>query len=687
MKKVILSISLLISVSAFSQQSKLDSLQQLLTQPGLSDTTWVIIKNEIAKQHRDLYFSDSALRLCAENLAFIEKKKIHRLKPRVLNTMAYTYFRMGHLDSSIKLFKTTLAEAIRYSDSHIKYYANKGLGQIYLSMGHSDSVIYYFNKCLEQKSQDKQEVIWLTQGLAQSYLNLGNYQMSLQYQLKALEDSQEIQHPAFISRSLNDMGVMHFYLKNFKKSLWYYLKALKITEEKENKSTILMNISEVYSHWNKGDSAIYYASQSVDILKGLKAVNTLAYGLHYLSIAYKTKKEWAKSLSAEQEAFKLHKDAGDRNGSAESANGLGEIYFTVGQFHEATVYATTALKLAKEIQAQEIQKKALYILATTFAQIEKHAIASQYWQSYDSLNKILNDKLPHFADIEALYENNKKAKAITLLTQKASFQEMEIKQQKCVRNYTLAGAGILLVLLSVIFYLFRQKRKTAQVLTKNNMSLQNLAEKLKKAVADKNVLLKEIHHRVKNNLQIINSLLNLQSSNNSSDTIKAVQGRITSMALIHKQLYTQDNLEHIEFLSYAKELMQSLRGTYLTPHREIDCLVEGEEFKLNADAAIPLGLILFELITNSFKYAFNNSGSGNIGLNIDRMDSSFLAINYYDSGPGLPPGFDVSASETLGVKLIVNLAEQLDGRVTFFYENGYRVKFIFNLWALQKSAL
>lgn len=680
----------------------------MLQKKGLSDTTLLIVRNETVGRYLILNSLDSAMLLCKENMQLLRSadETLGKYRFRVLLALGDVFAQIDNSDSAIFYFKKAVSERLKFPAHDIQraYYR---LGIIYRKIGDYESAVNNFQKSfyvgyLNTKKKTRQSLSYASIG--DIYSLQGNFQLGLQNYLAALALSEEIADSMVISSLALNIGANHFRLKNYQKAMSYYFKSLKLANRLKHilslrlAATACMNISEVYSLSQRPDSAIFYAKKSVDYNKSSHDKNELAYSLHYLSLAYRTKGIWQSAIAEEKKAYTLHLESHDKNGCAESLQGLSEIYLALGNYRESLSQAALALNLAIQINTQPIQKDVLRIMAQTSYQLGRYSKANRYWQSYDSLNEILYNKerLQQFTNLEALYETNKKVHEIKLLTQRASLQELEIQQQKLMRNFTLGGAGILLGLLSIIFYQLRLKRKNVKMLAlkkneleERNSSLQKVTDKLEKALTDKDLLLKETHHRVKNNLQIINSLLNLQKDNDSSDSIKAAQGRILSMSLIHQRLYKQENLIGVEFLSYAKELMHLLEKMYSNPERNVLCIVEGENFMINADTAIPLGLILLELITNSFKHSFNHTLSGRIQLEIFHADSNLLTIDYHDSGPGIPTDFDPSKNETLGMKLILNLTAQLEGQVTFSNENGYRAKFVFNnvqLCSPQKSA-
>jgi two-component sensor histidine kinase len=187
------------------------------------------------------------------------------------------------------------------------------------------------------------------------------------------------------------------------------------------------------------------------------------------------------------------------------------------------------------------------------------------------------------------------------------------------------------------------------------------------ALAEKDVLLKEIHHRVKNNLQVISSLLNLQSRflkhPDDVDLFKESQRRIRSMALIHEKLYQSKSLSRIEFASYARRLVESLLASNLRGAQPIGMKAELEEVYLDIQTAIPCGLIVNELVMNALKHAFPGGRGGTIKLGL-RMDADGrVELTVGDDGVGLPPGLNVLAGDSMGMQIVTMLTQQLDGRL------------------------
>ncbi len=191
-------------------------------------------------------------------------------------------------------------------------------------------------------------------------------------------------------------------------------------------------------------------------------------------------------------------------------------------------------------------------------------------------------------------------------------------------------------------------------------------EKIRASLDEKNVLLKEIHHRVKNNLQIISSLLNLQSSYISDPValgyFEESQNRVKSMALVHERLYQSENLSRINFTDYINNLARSLFLSYNIGAGKVRMNIEAENHYINIDKAISCGLILNELLTNSLKYAFPGDRTGVISVRMSVANSRCI-MTISDDGVGFPEDIDFQNTATLGMQLIVMLTSQIDGTI------------------------
>ena len=214
-----------------------------------------------------------------------------------------------------------------------------------------------------------------------------------------------------------------------------------------------------------------------------------------------------------------------------------------------------------------------------------------------------------------------------------------------------------------------------------DIAARKLAEAhLKSSLKEKEVLLKEIHHRVKNNLQIISSLLNLQSGYiqdpQAGELFKESRNRVKSMALIHERLYQSKDLARIDFAEYVRNLTTHLFRSYGVTARAVSLQIAVDNILLDIDTAIPCGLIINELVTNSLKYAFPPGLEGEIRIGLHRESNGQLALNVSDNGTGLSPDFDFQKTESLGLQLVNTLTDQLQGQIEIERQGGTTFKIL-----------
>lgn len=208
------------------------------------------------------------------------------------------------------------------------------------------------------------------------------------------------------------------------------------------------------------------------------------------------------------------------------------------------------------------------------------------------------------------------------------------------------------------------------------MEIKRITEEMQKSINDKEKLIKEIYHRVKNNLQVITSLLSLQSQSIRDDIlINAFRDslyRVKAIALVHEKLYQSKNLTMFDFSEYIKDLVKNI-----IEDRNIDFQYNIDDIYLDVDTAMPCGLIIDEIVTNSIKYAFINNDNSKINIVFKQIEDNKIELIVGDNGIGLIKDFNINNATTLGLKLISILTKQLHGELSVTNENGLSYKLIF----------
>ncbi|HEX8023278.1 sensor histidine kinase, partial [Mucilaginibacter sp.] len=213
-----------------------------------------------------------------------------------------------------------------------------------------------------------------------------------------------------------------------------------------------------------------------------------------------------------------------------------------------------------------------------------------------------------------------------------------------------------------------------------DQALQHLIADKDRLIDEKDWLLKEVHHRVKNNLQIVMSLLNTQSAflkNNAAlAAIRESQNRVQAIALIHQKLYSSSNVAYIDIAVYISELVSYLADCYSAHERGIRFEQQIEAVKMDVAQAVPVGLMLNEAITNAIKYAFPNR-RGYINISLGVLDDNNMMLNIADDGIGLPEDFDIKEASSLGMEMMKALSKQLGGSFKMENNNGVVITLIF----------
>jgi two-component sensor histidine kinase len=251
------------------------------------------------------------------------------------------------------------------------------------------------------------------------------------------------------------------------------------------------------------------------------------------------------------------------------------------------------------------------------------------------------------------------------LTRENILQGRQVKKERQTK-WLLAGGVALALVSGLSIYSLYKKQKA-----KNNI--------IQKQAEDLEVLMKEIHHRVKNNLQVVSSLLDLQSHSISDvqahEAVKEGKNRVQSMALIHQNLYSEGNIKGIRLKEYVSNLLQTLCDSYNITNDKVKINANIDDMNLDVDTMIPLGLVLNELVSNSFKYAFREKNNGELNI-ILKEQADQLHLMVCDNGGGFPAGLDVKTGKSFGMKMIRAFAQKLKAKLEVYNNNGAVVEML-----------
>lgn len=349
---------------------------------------------------------------------------------------------------------------------------------------------------------------------------------------------------------------------------------------------------------------------------------------------------------------------------------LGKLYAKKGEVSQALRNSKSALALAQEIKDPSTVKEALLLLSQLNFKAGNASEAYRNLQRHTHLkDSILNETKIKEATQTAMQYDFKRVQLADSLAyhQEKILLENELATASQRRKWMIVLAFVLGLLLLQAVLFARKRRRNNDALRQSN---QLLGEKNKQ----NEVLLEEIHHRVKNNLQVVSSLLSLQSSaiqdGPALDAVNAGRNRVSSMALIHEKLYQGENLTNIEMKDYFETVGNALLESFGDRASNVNLKVDMTELELDVDTAVPIGLVVTELLTNSLKYAFEESADGgNIHISMNEVTPSKIRLVVSDDGVNKGEGISESGTG-FGTRLIRMLTRQLDGELQQSISNG-----------------
>ncbi|WP_258099998.1 histidine kinase dimerization/phosphoacceptor domain -containing protein [Marinoscillum pacificum] len=496
-------------------------------------------------------------------------------------------------------------------------------------------------------------------------------------------------------------------------SLDHFQKALTVVENKQDSASIrfyasiIYNLSGIYFDMRQLDRAREFTEQSIELSTKLNDGDQLAYcyvGLAFIALNegnYQEAEEASKKAAKYIEEYdndylrgfntinlaEIYEEQG-KLGNAEKLyrqmiqDETGNIevslsgYSNLARLKILQKQPDEAISLAKAMVSRAIEREVLpYIRDAHELLYQAYELKGDYKASLaehkeyllfkDSLLNI--EAINSLNEMEKKYEGELKQKQIEALAFENEQNVLLLDKQESEKLMYIFAIVALLVVIGLGSWQVIQKSKFNKTLSDKNATISN-------ALKEREILLKEIHHRVKNNLQIISSLLNLQArfikDQTAVDAVQEGRNRVKSMALIHQKLYQQDNIEGIDMPEYIDNLMSSLVSSYKITNDRLTISKEVSPILLDIDTAIPLGLIINELLTNSLKYAFTEDQTGELKIKLFEEENS-LNLEVSDNGVGFETKSS-SGKNSFGLTLIDSLAEKLDASVQSFNDQGTR---------------
>lgn len=508
------------------------------------------------------------------------------------------------------------------------------------------------------------------------YEEQGDYMKALQFYQISLEIKQKLGDKKGIAQTLNNIGILHYYLGNDTKVMEYFLESLQIKKELGDLKGVANsynNIGLIYDEQDDKPMALEYYFKSLMLKKRLKDKKGIANSFNNIGNLHKDQAKFNLANGYLNKALKIQEEIGDKYGMTYSLLGIGEIYSKLKEYDKAINTLERAILIAKELGNKTGLKTGYKTIAEVYKKKENFEKALLYFELYEEekdsiLNENTNNKI---AELETKYQLEKKQSEIELLTKENDIQELELNKNRLLIISSLTG---LILLLFLSLFIYRNNKKKHEL---NDLLIEQ-KEAITKKNEEKKVLLKEIHHRVKNNLQVINSLLRLQSSEFEDEKMvkmfEEAQHRVIAMSTLHEKMYQSDDLKHINIHDHVTLMIKELIKGYEL-NKEVKLDIKIEDVQLGLKTLVPLGLIINEVITNALKHAFEGKEKGVISVHLKHLENENYQLIIGDDGVG--KSHEKVESSSLGSELIQIFTEQLEGTIERIEQPGTVFKIIF----------
>jgi two-component system, sensor histidine kinase PdtaS len=536
-------------------------------------------------------------------------------------------------------------------------------------------------KQLYQRSIEINESISELRNLAENYANMGFLHKqsgdiihAITFYELALSIENKINDKEGKSLTLNNIASIYYTQGDVKKAKEIFNIALNLKKEIADEigaAKININLAAIYRSEKDYISAKKMLDNSLEIFLKAEDNYNVSITLNHLGNIYLEINDIDKGLHYFHKSLAIKEEIGDKHGLASLYKNIGDCYFKLSDVKNAEKYGLLSLNLALEIGVVEVQKESSFLLFKVYKKLNNFKKALDMHEIFTKMkDSTFNEATQKDAiRLQYKFEYDTKNLADSLNYEKErELRRIEIKTSKN-KQYVFALFSFLVLLFSLILYRRFKKEKI------QNKIIQNQKIELE-------LLIKEVHHRVKNNLQIISSLLNMQGENSSNEQVQNIlqqsQNRIQAMALIHEKLYQSGNLKDILIDEYLENLVEFFRSSYDLMHKKIEIKLNSPKVFIEPEQLIPLGLIVNECILNSIKYAFEENQGGVINIEVFVKGEKFLII-FEDNGKGLPSDWKEKSLNSLGMNLINGLTRQLKGKCEIDGANGTKISIEFNL--------
>ncbi len=567
--------------------------------------------------------------------------------------------------------------------------------QFFVAHAAFDSADWYFERGMKHE-ESQLDFILKSDFLAQKATMMrkqGDIRGAIQYFLDALEvlelnkvpeDSDEeiiIGHQRSKCILHNNLANLYNSVEDYVIAADHYDQAFALLismEELALAGTVLMNKGSIFLERGIYDSAYQIQIEAKQLkVEGEGGQRALAMSDLNIGNALAGLNRLEEAEDYLQNAVLVFEDIDNQIGRTYAYVDLGRIKLLKGDYGEAHRLCDRGQKLAAESELIDYNQKACDCLFQTLKTVGDYRQALHFHERLKILSDSVRNEenIRHITQLEMQYQFDRVEEKRLVEEQATALLRAERQKRQRIAMIILTVLLLFAIIVAYLVYRnFQIKKKSEAVLAEKNSVIS-------RALREKDILLREIHHRVKNNLQVISSLLRLQSRYiddvSALDAISAGRNRVRSMALLHENLYQEDNLTGVDMAEYFDKLIDGIFHTLNISDEHISLVKEIDPIHLDIDSVVPLGLITNELITNALKHAFSEQQQGILKIKLTEQDEK-LILEISDNGKGMPVDMLQNNGRSFGHKLIQSFTKKLEADLEVESENGTTVRLVIN---------
>ncbi|MEL7248796.1 MAG: histidine kinase dimerization/phosphoacceptor domain -containing protein [Bacteroidota bacterium] len=682
---IILGLLILSSLSLSGQTDRqyvIDSLESHVLE-GQADTSLYTILWALSMMKAKAN-TDSAVAYAWQMIALADRmgELPRQIKARCV--LGGVYFRANMMDSveQATLRAISIADACAEHDCWFeKMHAIKQLRFPLRSRGQVKQIVHNWEDFLTTPDLPNSIAFEVRRLMSYPMMEMGDHDGALRELSRVWEYGKEANDQALLCNALGELSGLYDLMGKKDKSLEVVKERLRICQSLGDFYATRHTHNQLghsYVDVEQYDSAVWHLQKVIEMSKSDEHVYPYALGGLIVATPFVDPGLTQQYVDDMKAAMRRHEEGLSQFMHQRQFiyGTLSRYYLSVNQYASAERYAKERLDLVRQYQSDttDLAVDALELLAQTQAASGKYAPA---WDNYTAFHDLRMTMISRNQEKELARTAVELELAENELARQIAEQEAELERQASATQtrFLLTILAVGGIVLAVVLWAFRRAQADKRIISEKNLQIEE-------SLAEKEVLLREIHHRVKNNLQIISGLLDRQARKSSDESVRRLvregQERIQSMALIHQNLYESEQLSGIDIKTYLRELSGNIQHSQLmNPGEEaIQLELDVAEGHLDIDTAIPVGLILNELLTNCYKYAFKGRAGGKISVAFNKNNDQY-ELFVRDDGIGFNPD-DAARKRSLGLSLVRGLVRQLDGTIEWLkVERGTAVAIIF----------